>query len=95
MEVDEPVRHRGVPTIRKDSKWEGNPMPTESTTSADFVLTLNEGERDVLLALLKHELGEVRVEVHHTDNREYRESVVQRAEVIRGLMEKLQEPQPV
>lgn len=69
-------------------------MPTESTTSAAFVLPLSEEERTLLLAMMEHELGEVRVEAHHTDNLEYRQSVIRREELIRGLLAKLQGQAP-
>jgi hypothetical protein len=95
MVVDERSRRRGEPTLRWDSSSlrEDHPMPADSTTGADFVLTLREPERALLLAMLKHELGETRVEAHHTDNPEYRESVIQREDVIRGLLARLQATQ--
>jgi hypothetical protein len=53
-------------------------------------LTLNNQERDELLLLLRHALGEARVEVHHTHTPNYRENVKTEEGVIRRLLEKVQ-----
>jgi hypothetical protein len=58
--------------------------------SAEFVLPLTLEERQILLRVMEHELGETRVEAHHTDNLQYRESVHLRANLIRGILQKLQ-----
>ena len=57
---------------------------------AEFNLSLNDQERAELLRVLKNSLGETRVEVHHTHTPGYRESVKHEEEVIRGLLQKLE-----
>lgn len=64
-------------------------MSTAPRSSTEWTLDLNSAERELLLAILTHELGEVRVEAHHTHSPVFHDSVVHRAGVIRSLLEKL------
>ena len=56
----------------------------------EFNLPINDSERAQLLRVLKNSLGETRVEVHHTHTPGYRESVKHEEDVIRGLLQKLE-----
>jgi len=47
-------------------------------------------EREILLELLSRELSDLGPEIHHTDDREYREELKQRREAIRQLMRRLE-----
>lgn len=54
-------------------------------------LNLSAQERQYLAELLQSELKETRVEEHRTRTPSYREHIVQREDVIRGLLAKLAE----
>jgi len=64
-------------------------MSTDSTTPAGLLLSIDPEEQVLLKEMLEHALGEARVEAHHTDNRQYRESILHRTELMRGLIERL------
>lgn len=52
-------------------------------------LNLNVQERQYLADLLTSELKETQVEEHRTRSMTYREHIVEREEIIRGLLDKL------
>ena len=57
---------------------------------AETQLLLTAEEKDLLVRLLKKELGETRVEVHRTHfSPEYREQVKEEEALLRGLLGKL------
>ena len=53
-------------------------------------LLLNDIEQQLLLELLDSQRRELLHEIHHTDDRDYRQSLKEREDVIEGLLEKLQ-----
>jgi hypothetical protein len=55
----------------------------------DIQLNLSDQERKYLTDFLQSELKETRVEEHRTRTPSYREHIVQREDVIRGLLAKL------
>jgi hypothetical protein len=55
-------------------------------------LTLDDEERNLILNLLDHALGETRVEAHRTHTPSYRTDVLHNETVIRRLIEKLRPP---
>lgn len=64
-------------------------MADEAAQPSIPTLTLTKEERDSLLNLLKKELGETRVEFHHTQNIDYRKQVRHQEDLFRGLIDKL------
>lgn len=52
-------------------------------------LAIDAEERVELLRLLERELGEVRVEVHHTHTPDFRENVLHQEAVLRRLLAKV------
>ncbi len=52
-------------------------------------LAIDAEERAELLTLLERELGETRVEAHHTHTPKFREGVLHEEAVLRRLLEKL------
>jgi hypothetical protein len=58
---------------------------------AEQNLVLSETERSELARLLRRELGETRVEAHHTHTPDYREKVLKNEELLRGLLNKVEE----
>ena len=61
----------------------------------DLELTLTASEREYLLELLERALKDTRVEEHRTRTPSYREHVVQREDIIKGLLSKLGQPAQV
>jgi hypothetical protein len=59
---------------------------------SDFHLRLTQGERDFLVEHLQQVLKETLVEEHRTRNLSYREGVVEREELLRDLIAKLNQP---
>jgi hypothetical protein len=55
----------------------------------EIELKLSDQERQYLTDLLQSELKETRVEEHRTRTPSYREHILQREDVIRGLLAKL------
>ncbi len=62
------------------------------TTETERTLTLNSAELAQLRTMLENALRETRVEVHHTRNIDYRESVKNQEALLRGLLTKLNAP---
>jgi hypothetical protein len=57
---------------------------------SEVQLTLNAAERDLLLRLLRRELGDTRVELHHTHfSPDFRGEVKEEEALLRGLLGKL------
>jgi hypothetical protein len=56
-------------------------------------LLLSAAETEMVLHLLEATLRETRVEVHHTHTPDYHNHLVEREELIRGLIERLK-PEP-
>jgi hypothetical protein len=54
-------------------------MPIDLTTT----------ERELVKSLLDQELEDIRSELHHTQNHEYRDSLKEREQVIREVLAKL------
>lgn len=63
-------------------------MPTDMKSPNTLTVTLSEEERDTILQLLETELGETRVEVHHTHTPDFRDKVKHREVVTAALIEK-------
>lgn len=51
-------------------------------------------DRALLMELLSQELEELGTEIHHTDDRGYRDELKQRRQLVRDLMERLRPMQP-
>jgi hypothetical protein len=61
-----------------------------------MIAELSEQERTLLIQVLSDELEELGPEIHHTDNREYRQGLRDRRAVLRSALDKLQKTvQPV
>ena len=58
---------------------------------AEFHLVLTEQEKSYLEAILKSALSETRVEVHHTHTPDYRTQVLSEEDLVRKLLDKMQE----
>jgi hypothetical protein len=56
---------------------------------ASFQITLSGDEKELLVQMLETELGETRVEVHHTHTPAYRDKVQSREVAVRALLAKL------
>jgi len=66
------------------------PMAGKRTRSDEVTtLELNEEERDILLGVLKEELGTVREEVYHADTAEFKDSLKKKEELLRALIGRL------
>lgn len=61
----------------------------------EFDLTLSASERECLIEVLERALKETRVEEHRTRTPSYREHVVEREDIIKGLLSKLGQPDQV
>jgi len=57
-------------------------------------LVLNEQEKTELLELVREEYEEVQVELHHTKENDYRDSLKRRHVVLEGLLKRLQGDPP-
>jgi hypothetical protein len=68
-------------------------MTSESIRSG-HTLSLTDEEREELLNLVEHSLGEVRVERRRTDTLGYQNEVRREESVLRGLLEKLRRSKP-
>lgn len=55
-----------------------------------IVLNLNDEERRILLHLLENCLTELRGEIYHTENLEYKEMLQMRKRTLKHLVEELQ-----
>jgi hypothetical protein len=55
----------------------------------DFELTLTEEERAFLAEFLQNSLKQLRVEEHRTRTPSYREFIIEREQLIDGLLQKL------
>jgi hypothetical protein len=60
-----------------------------TTSSTGFTLTLSQEERAFLLNFLEEGFKEKEIEVHRTDNLEFREIVEREAALMEGLINKL------
>lgn len=58
-------------------------------TATTHTLLLTGEEREELLRLLEHQLRESLVEEHRTETRDFRNEVIRRENLFRGLIEKL------
>jgi hypothetical protein len=58
----------------------------------EFQLPVSSAERDFLIRFLEDALKETRIEEHRTRTPSYREHIVEREEIIAGLLEKLAQP---
>ena len=63
-------------------------MTTSASESGTTTLTFDKMEKDELLQLLDTALGDVRVEVHRTHTPSYRDRVLQREKLLKGLIAK-------
>jgi hypothetical protein len=54
-----------------------------------MALTLTNQETQYLLELLEREIPNLREEIHHTDDHDYRESLKERERFAKALVEKL------
>ncbi len=52
--------------------------------------TVSNAERQLLLELLQAEWQELRPEIHHTDNRDFRAELRERQSMVEQLVERLQ-----
>jgi hypothetical protein len=59
---------------------------------SEYQLTLTSEEYEFLRGLLEEALKETRVEEHRTRKLSYREYVLQKEDIIAGLVNKLQQP---
>jgi hypothetical protein len=64
-------------------------MASETGTTIEYHLSLDDEERAELETLLEQALGETRVEAHRTHTPAFREQVQRQEDVIRRLLEKL------
>lgn len=64
-------------------------MTIETRPLAATSVTLTDEERALLLEMLEHASGEIRVEVHHTRTTAFKEQLRHREAVIQGLVRKL------
>jgi hypothetical protein len=64
------------------------PVPSQS----GHTLVLTDAEREELLHLVEHSLGEVRVERRRTDVLAYQKEVRREESVLRSVLEKLRRP---
>jgi hypothetical protein len=67
-------------------------MSTDPEKRNSFSMTLDEEERATLLTMLQQALGEARVEAHRTHTPDFRDQVLHKETLIRGLIKKLQQP---
>ncbi|MEJ2368192.1 MAG: hypothetical protein P8Z49_07560 [Acidobacteriota bacterium] len=58
-------------------------------------VTFTEQELDLLKRILDSSLRQLRQEVHHTRDSEYREQLKHRENVLRSILEKVEVEQPV
>jgi hypothetical protein len=75
--------------LKRDSEVPS--MQSDLKTAGTCTLTLSEEERNLLLELLETDLGETRVEVHHTQTPGFRERVKHREVILRALIEKFRQ----
>ena len=61
----------------------------------DYKIALTEAERNALRTLLRTELNDSRVELHHTKTPVFRDQVKRQEELIRDLLGKLGDSSPV
>jgi len=54
-----------------------------------MAIELVDVEKDLLKAMLEKELEDIRSEFHHTQAFDYKESLKERENLVRGLLEKL------
>ena len=59
---------------------------------SELQVPLSSAERSFLIQFLEDALKETRVEEHRTRTPSYREHIVEREEIITGLLEKLGQP---
>ena len=64
-------------------------MTTATTIATTFNLPLSQEEKQFLLTYLEEGLKEKQVEVHRTDNLEFKELVEHEANIMEGLINKL------
>lgn len=50
---------------------------------------LSRDEKDLLVGLLEREFEEIRSEIHHTQNLEYKDGLKQREKLVQGLLTRL------
>ena len=54
-------------------------------------LELNDEERTELAHLLQHTVSQLRIEIGHTDHRDFREMLRHRLDVVEGLLHRVEE----
>jgi hypothetical protein len=54
-----------------------------------MAIELSQHEKDLLSAILRKELEDIRSELHHTQALDYKESLKERETAVRGLLDKL------
>ncbi|MBI3796290.1 MAG: hypothetical protein HY268_04875 [Deltaproteobacteria bacterium] len=54
-------------------------------------INLSDKEQQLLIALLEEEIPELRDEIFHTDDHEYREGLKEKEDAIKELLKRLQE----
>jgi hypothetical protein len=54
-------------------------------------INLSDKEQQLLTELLEGEIPELRDEIFHTDDHEYRETLKEKEEALKGLLKRLQE----
>ncbi len=57
-----------------------------------MVVELTPEEREVLLALVEREIGDLGPEIHHTRTQTYREDLKAQQRTLRDLFQRLREP---
>lgn len=60
-----------------------------------MLLELNDREHEVLRETLSRELADLGPEIHHTDDREFREELRNRRALVRDLLDRMKLLQPV
>lgn len=54
-----------------------------------MAIELSKPEKELLATILEKELEEVRSELHHTQDHDYKDNVKEREKLVRGLLAKL------
>jgi hypothetical protein len=59
-----------------------------------MIADLTPQENEILVELLSRELAELGPEIHHTDDRDFRDELRDRRQIVRQLLQRLEAPQP-
>lgn len=59
-----------------------------------MIADLSPQENQILVELLSRELAELGPEIHHTDDREFRDELRDRRQIVRQLLQRLETLQP-